>query len=270
MSSVFQAPAKFFRFVLKVTKTALIFVVYVLFMLVFVTPGAFIYLKCGRRSEKKKENLHRFICWSARVGTSLLGLFGNKFTFTGRTDEDFSRPAVITCNHQSHLDLLAMLALTPKLVLLTADWVWHNPLYGFIIREADFLPASNGIEANAPLLRELVKKGYSIAIYPESTRSMDCSIGRFHQGAFYLADQFNIDILPVILYGAGQALPKHGRLLNRGPIRLEIDGRISPEEMKLHGDNYRSRASYLRKYYISRYKEIAEEVEQTPRISVAR
>jgi len=264
------APISLPRKILRFFKTVFIFLFYVFFMLFLVTPGAFFYLKFGKRTEEKKEKLHRFICWAARFGTSLFGRFGNKFTITGNTEEDFSRPAIIICNHQSHLDLLAMLSLTPKLVILTADWVWHNPLYGFIIREADFLPASNGIEANAPLLRELVKKGYSIAIYPESTRSMDCSIGRFHQGAFYLADQFNIDILPVILYGAGQALPKHGRLLNRGPIRLEIDGRISPEEMKLHGDNYRSRASYLRKYYISRYNEIAEEVEQTPRISVAR
>jgi len=244
------------RFIAKFIKTIFILLLYVVVMLVFVTPGAFIYLKCGRRSEKKKENLHKFICWMAKCGTSLFGLFGNKFTIAGRTDEDFSRPAVITCNHQSHLDLLPMLALTPKLVILTADWVWHNPLYGFIIREADYLPASKGLEVIEPRLRELVKKGYSIAVYPESTRSEDCSIGRFHQGAFYLAEQFDIDILPVILYGAGKALPKHGRLLNRGPIRLEIDPRISPEEMKRHGDTLKAQASYLRSYYISRYPEV--------------
>ena len=243
------------RSVVNAVKTVFVILVYVIVMAVFVTPGAFIYLKCGRRSEKKKENLHKFICRSAKWGTSFLGLFGNKFTVTGRTDEDFSRPAVITCNHQSHLDLLPMLALTPKLVILTANWVWHNPLYGFIIREADFLPASKGLEAIAPRLRELVAKGYSIAVYPEGTRSLDSSIGRFHQGAFYLADLLDLDILPVVLYGAGKALPKHGRLLNPGPIRLEIDSRITPEEMRQHGDTYKSQASYLRSYYISRYED---------------
>ena len=243
----------FLRTILKFLKTAFILLLYALVMIVFVTPGAFLYLKCGKRSEKKKENLHKFICWSAKRAIALLGLFGNKFSIAGRTDEDFSRPAVITCNHQSHLDLLPMLALTPKLVILTADWVWHNPLYGFIIREADFLPASKGLDVIAPRLRELVDKGYSVAVYPESTRSLDCSIGRFHQGAFYLADQLNVDILPVVLFGAGKALPKHVHLLNRGPIRLEIDDRIPPEEMKRHGDTYKAQASYLRSYYISRY-----------------
>ena len=243
---------------IEAVKTVFILLLYIVFMVVFVTPGAIIYLKCGKRSEKKKENLHKFICRAAKWGISLLGLFGNKFTVTGHTEEDFSRPAIITCNHQSHLDLLPMLALTPKLVILTADWVWHNPLYGFVIREADFLPASTGLDVIAPRLRELVDKGYSIAVYPESTRSLDCSIGRFHQGAFYLADVLNVDILPVILYGAGKALPKHGRVLHRGPIRLEIDPRIPQEEMKRHGDTYQAQASYLRKYYISRYNEIAQ------------
>ena len=168
---------------------------------------------------------------------------------TGRTDEDFSRPAIITCNHQSHLDLLPMLALTPKLVILTADWVWNNPLYGFIIREADFLPASQGLEAITPRLQELVRKGYSIAVYPESTRSLNGRIGRFHQGALYLADVLDVDILPTVIYGAGRALPKHGRILRPCPIRLEVDGRISPEELKQKGETYRAQASWLRKYY---------------------
>lgn len=251
------------RFLSKLAKTVFIFLLYIVVMGVFVTPCAFIYLKCGRPSEKKKENLHRFICRAARLGIRTLGLVGNKFTVTGNTDEDFSRPAVIICNHQSHLDLLPMLALTPKLVILTADWVWHNPLYGFIIREADYLPASRGFDEISGRLRELVGKGYSIAVYPESTRSLDCSIGRFHQGAFYLAELLDIDILPVILYGAGKALPKHGRLLNRGPIRMEIDRRITQEEMKQMGDSHRAQASCMRKYYISRYDEIAGQVEQT-------
>ena len=256
------APISLPRKILRFFKTVFIFLFYVFFMLFLVTPGAFFYLKFGKRTEEKKEKLHRFICWAARFGTSLFGRFGNKFTITGNTEEDFSRPAIIICNHQSHLDLLAMLSLTPKLVILTADWVWHNPLYGFIIREADYLPASKGLENIAPRLRELAGKGYSIAVYPESTRSMDCSIGRFHQGVFYLADMLNLDILPVILHGAGKALPKHGRLLNPCPIRLEIDKRITPEELREHGDTHKDQASYMRKYYISRYAEIEAEAEQ--------
>ena len=65
---------KILLFPVKAVKTVLIFLFYIVFMLVFVTPCAFVYLKCGKRSEKKKENLHKFICWAARFGTSLFGL----------------------------------------------------------------------------------------------------------------------------------------------------------------------------------------------------
>jgi 1-acyl-sn-glycerol-3-phosphate acyltransferase len=141
--------------------------------------------------------------------------------------------------------------------------VWNNPLYGFIIREADFLPASQGLEAITPRLAQLVEKGYSIAIYPESTRSLDGSIGRFHQGAFYLADVLGVDILPTVIYGAGRALPKHGRILRRWPIHLEMDERISLETLKEKGETYKSQASWLRKYYKERYTQIADKVDPT-------
>lgn len=263
LALVYGLPRTILRWLFRFVKTLAVLLFYVVAMIFVVTPGVFLYLKCGKRSEQKKEKLHRFICWFARKGTAFFGLLGNPYTLAGNIGEDFSKPAIITCNHQSHLDLLPMLALTPKLVILTADWVWHNPLYGFIIREADYLPASNGLDAIVPRLRELVDKGYSVVIYPESTRSLDCSVGRFHQGAFYLADLFGIDILPVVLYGAGKALPKHGRILKRWPIRLEIDRRIPHDELLRHGEDYKSQASWLRKYYVSRYTALADLIDKT-------
>ena len=260
---VYGLPRTILRFVLRCVEMLLLFVGYVFATAVLITPGAFMYLKCGKMTESKKEKLHEFICWISRKVLHFFGLIGNKYTLGGNVGEDFSRPAVIICNHQSHLDLLPMLALTPKLVILTADWVWHNPLYGFIIREADYLPASKGIETIAPRLGELMEKGYSVVVYPESTRSLDCRVGRFHQGAFYLADHFKADILPLVLYGTGHALPKHGRLLNRWPMLMEIDRRISHEEMLDYGDSLKSQASFMRKYYISRYNDIADKVEKT-------
>lgn len=187
---------------------------------------------------------------------------GIKYSEENNSSEDFSRPAVIICNHQSHLDLAPLLSLTPKMIILTADWVWKNPLYSYLIRHAEFLPASSGVEALMPKLKSLVERGYSIAVFPEGTRSLDCSIGRFHQGAFYLAEKLNLDILPVILYGSGKALPKHGRKLNKWNMHLEIDERITPEQMKEYGESTREQASALRKYYKKRYREIADRIEQ--------
>jgi 1-acyl-sn-glycerol-3-phosphate acyltransferase len=176
--------------------------------------------------------------------------------------EDFGKPAIIICNHQSSLDLMTMLIHTPKLVVLTKDWVWNNPLYGSLIQSAEFYPVSEGLTALMPKLQSLIDRGYSIVVYPEGTRSPDGSIARFHQGAFYLAQQLRADILPIVSYGAGKVLPKKGRFLRKWPIHIEIDRRIAPEEMHTHGTTLRVQASSMRKYYIQRYAEIANLVEQ--------
>ncbi len=263
LALVLGLPMTILRWTFRALKTFLLLLVYVLAMLLVVTPGAFLYLKLGRVTERKKERLHRFICRLAGWGTKLFGWAGNPYTLVNPGGEDFRRPAVLICNHQSHLDLLPMLSLTPRLVILTADWVWHNPLYGFVIRQADYLPASEGLETILPRLKELVAKGYSIAVYPESTRSSNGKVGRFHQGAFYLADQLGLDVLPLVLYGTGHALPKHGRILHPWPLRMEVDRRIGPDALARMGNDYKARASALRKYYAARYAEIADRTERS-------
>jgi 1-acyl-sn-glycerol-3-phosphate acyltransferase len=106
-------------------------------------------------------------------------------------------------------------------------------------------------------------RGYIVAGYPEGTRALKGKgIGRFHQGAFVLARELGVDILPVVLYGTGRALPKHGRTIRRWPIRLEIGQRITPEALSQWGETTREQASRMRKWYQTRFAEIADEMEQ--------
>ena len=99
--------------------------------------------------------------------------------------------------------------LNPKLILLTNRWVWRSPVFGIAIRMADYYPVAKGIENSIELLRNRVNNGYSIVIFPEGTRSVDWKINRFHKGAFYLAEQLNIDILPIVIDGTGYTLTKN-------------------------------------------------------------
>ena len=140
--------------------------------------------------------------------------------------EDFSKPAVYICNHQSHLDVLALIALQPKLIFMTNDWVWKFPLYGAVIRKAGYFPASWGLSRNSAHVKELVAKGYSIVIFPEGTRSEDGSIQRFHRGAFATAQELGLDILPLCIHGFHNALPKHDFLLRKCPLYLEVGRRV--------------------------------------------
>ena len=225
-------------------------------------PLATLYMVFGKDEEKKRMKVHRLLWRYARFVTLQHGIPGVTFSIGNPHGEDFRKPAVIICNHQSHLDLMTMLIHTPKLVVLTKDWVWNNPLYGNIIRAAEFYPVSEGMEALLPKLRSLVERGYSIAVYPEGTRSADCTITGFQAGAFHLASQLDVDILPIVSYGAGRALPKKGKYLRKWPIRIEIDKRVSPEEMLSYGRSPRKQALAMRRYYKHRYAEMANRIEQ--------
>lgn len=262
LALVYGLPLTVFRGLLAVLLTIYSLLFFIITSMFVMTPLIYIYLSIGKITEKKKYNLHRIIQFMARFVLIRHGIPGIKYSQSNTSNEDFSRPAVIICNHQSHLDLVPLLAASEKIIVLTADWVWNNPVYKYAIRNAEFLPASSGVENILPQLKSLVSRGYSIAVYPEGTRSLDCSIGRFHQGAFYLAQTLDVDVLPLILYGSGHALPKHGRLMKRWPIHMEIDQRISPESMVEMGETLREQASSMRKYYKERYAQIANRIEQ--------
>lgn len=227
------------------------------------TPLVHLYLLFGKITERKKYNLHRVLNFMSRFVLLHHKIPGvTRYTQHNPSGEKFDKPSVMICNHQSHLDLMPMLSQTTKMVVLTADWVWNNPVYRFTIRNAEFLPASSGVEAIMPQLKSLVERGYSIALYPEGTRSMDCRIGRFRKGAFYIAQELNLDIVPMIIYGSGKVLPKRGRWLRSWPMHLEIEPRISPAELRSYGATLKEQASYMRKHYKQRYVELANRIEQ--------
>ena len=156
---------------------------------------------------------------------------GCRYTIKNPHGEDFSKPAIYICNHQSHLDVLALIALHPKLIFMTNDWVWKSPFYGAVIRKAGYFPASWGLSVNSEHVKKMAAEGYSVAIFPEGTRTIDGRIGRFHRGAFLAARELGMDLLPILIRGFHEALPKHDFLLRPHPLTLEIGERVQvPQE----------------------------------------
>ena len=227
---------------------------------IFMSLAAFFLLTIGGKSEKHKQQYHkllqnimRFIAW---------GMPQVSYRVDNPHGEDFSKPAVIICNHQSHFDLVYTLMLSPNIIALTNKWVWNFPLYRGIVRGADFLPVTDGIEQNIPKLKELTDKGYSILVFPEGTRSADCSILRFHQGAFHLAEHLGLDILPLMLHGVGHCLPKEETLLRRGKVCVSIEQRISTDNTEFRaGKESIETARLIRHFYHNRYAEICRQEE---------
>ena len=261
LAVVYGLPLRVYRGIANVLRTvySLLFVLLACFCVI--TPSVWLYVKVGRMTERKRRNLHKLIYHASRFVMLHHGIPGTTFNYKCSNKVNFSKPSVVICNHQSHLDLACQLFLTPNIVFLTNQWVWNNPLYGLMIRHAEFYPVAEGIDELMPKLQSLVKRGYSIAIYPEGTRSKDCKIGRFHKGAFYVAEQLGLEIIPMYLYGPGRILPKKTYHLRKGPIYLEVGDSIKREQLEAVGD-VKAQASSMRKAYIAKYETIANQIEK--------
>ena len=278
LAVVYGLPLRLWRWVMKYVRTVYALLFFLFFMFVVIKPVVWVYLKVKRwKGEKVEENrwLHNLIYRASRFVMLTHGIPGVKFSYGVRREgvrregvrsqetgvsSLFDRPRVVICNHQSHLDLFCQLIFTPNIIFLTNDWVWNNPSYGLLIRHAEYYPVREGLEELLPKLRSLVERGYSIAVYPEGTRSKDCRIGRFHQGAFWLAEQLGVDILPMCLYGPGKILKKKTYTLQKGPVRIEVDEPVSLEKLRAMGDHM-AQAKEMRHRYIQRYEALANRIE---------
>ncbi|BCS85941.1 glycerol acyltransferase [Prevotella herbatica] len=227
-------------------------------MYFFLLPFTWFYFHIGRNTEKKKLRYHKLLYNMANIIVNKIP--GVKFKFNNLVGEKFDKPAVIISNHLSHLDTLCLMTLCPKMIFITNKWAWNNHFYGSVIHQAEFLPASDGLDAHIDDLRSLYSRGYSICIFPEGTRSVDHRLHRFHKGAFYLAELLHADIVPVVMHGQDHVLPKTDFMLREGTMSVRILQRISSDDTSM-GTGYRELTHNIHKLYVDEYAKICAENE---------
>jgi 1-acyl-sn-glycerol-3-phosphate acyltransferase len=173
------------------------------------------------RSAYATFRLGRFWNWAV---AKFMGL-----TFTIRGTEKIvpGESYIITPNHQSFADILALFINLP----VPFRWVIKKellkiPLFGKALGAtgAICLDRTNK-EQSVKSLQEGTNKlgeGWSVLIYPEGTRTPDGLLHAFKKGAFMMAIQTGVSILPVTCNGAFQVMPKNSLLFRPGHITLDI------------------------------------------------
>ena len=221
-------------------------------------PYVAIFFALYGETNAARDRYHRRLLKIARwVCKHTLGVEGHVENAVGET---FEKPAIIISNHQSHLDIMHLMQLTSKIVFFTNDWTWNNPYYGYVIHKAEFLPVTRGLDNNMAKIKDLYARGYSICIFPEGTRSADGRIMRFHKGAFYLAQQLGADIVPVMLHGASDALPKKDFMLRKGRITVVVGPRLKSGDMSM-GATYQERTKAYHRMYLAHFEQLRNRIE---------
>jgi 1-acyl-sn-glycerol-3-phosphate acyltransferase len=208
-------------------------------------------------NKKKKRAAMLYLIHLMAKSIIFLSFTVRKITLNPR-GERLEKPAIIISNHQSMADILQLLALSPKIVFVVKDWVWNSPVMGLFVRFAGFHSLSGGM-SSPETYRSTLNDGYSIVIFPEGSRTDNSEIGRFHKGAFFLAERLNADILPIMLQNNYETLPKGCLTVYPNQMTLKFFDRISPDS-KLFGEGYRERTKTVSAFYRSEYPKLGEEV----------
>lgn len=120
---------------------------------------------------------------------------------------------VIVANHQSLADIIVCLHVWHNFKFLAKQSVFRVPFLGWFMYPAGYIPLVRGkrssVEEAMERCRFWLRRGVSVLLYPEGTRSPDGSVREFKPGAFRLAIETGVPILPIALGHTADMLPKN-------------------------------------------------------------
>ncbi len=149
-----------------------------------------------------------------------------KFSYRGAMPADPRTPYVVVSNHESFADILLISRLPWEMKWLSKAELFRIPLMGWLMYLAGDVPVKRGfgpsaVEAMAKC-RQILARKVSVMIFPEGTRSATAELLPFKDGAFRLAIDAGVPILPLALSGTATALRKHDWRIGRSTAVVEV------------------------------------------------
>lgn len=155
----------------------------------------------------------------------------------GREKIDHSRVYVAVSNHQSMLDILVIHSLFFHFKWVSKKENLYIPFVGWNMMLNRYVVLDRASRRSfIRMMRDCkrhIRQGSSIMIFPEGTRSADGNMRNFKEGAFRLARQAQCPILPIVLDGTGESLPKKGYVIRKKtPVILKVLDPVMPEKFE--------------------------------------
>ncbi|OGW85310.1 MAG: hypothetical protein A3C35_04945 [Omnitrophica bacterium RIFCSPHIGHO2_02_FULL_46_11] len=175
--------------------------------------------------DRDQTRLHPLISFWAKSILAVCPLM--RVHFEGREHLKPGTTYVLVANHQSIADIIAVLHLRlPFKFIAKSDLFWI-PFFGWALSLAGYIPLTRGDQKSG---RETIqkamgylKRGVSVLLFPEGTRSRNGEIHAFKVGAFKLATELGLPVVPLVIQGTRDLIPKGTLLINH---RIEVTVRI--------------------------------------------
>jgi 1-acyl-sn-glycerol-3-phosphate acyltransferase len=177
--------------------------------------------------------------WSCAWGTFYLVVSPIwRVRVTGRERLPWRGPAVLVANHLSMLDILVLYALFRPFKWVAKAELFRVPFVGWNMWINDYVGLRRGDRESIRKMMEHCRahlaRGTPVLLFPEGTRSRDGHLQAFKDGAFRLAVEANVPVIPIVVMGTAEVLPKNGFML-----RKRMDARVQVLE-PLHPSAYGS------------------------------
>jgi 1-acyl-sn-glycerol-3-phosphate acyltransferase len=177
----------------------------------------------------------------ARWASNIIGHLGIELEVSGRENLRPGETYLVMSNHQSLYDIpVLFVVIGSNIRMIAKKELFHVPIFGKALAEGGFIAIDrqNRAKAFRSLQRasDVLASGTHVWIAPEGTRSLNGKLGPFKKGAFYLALEAGLPILPVTLDGTRHSLPPQSvRSVPGGKVRVTIHPKIDPRTFAAQG-----------------------------------
>jgi len=203
--------------------SALVWTSYVLIVILW-TPAVALFRLATFPFDRNRRRVGRLFHLSAVLAGTLTPFW--KFRIMGADAIDARRPHVFVANHSSFTDVFLVVRLPWEMKWLAKKSLFSIPLLGWQMRLAGDVPISRGDrESRHQALAEMHRRlasGVSVILFPEGTRSPDGTLGEFRDGAFRLAIDAGVDVVPLAISGAARSLPKRSLVFRPSTATLRV------------------------------------------------
>ena len=167
--------------------------------------------------DRPRKGIHPIVSFWARTILLVCPVMKVRLEGAGRLKEN--ETYVLIANHQSLADIIAVLHLAHSFKFIGKRELFWIPFFGWAIFLAGYIPLIRGDHKSGKEVlecaRRYLKQGVSVLFFPEGTRSLDGEIHAFKIGAFKLASELNMPVVPLVIDGTRNLIPKGSRLIGR-------------------------------------------------------